>query len=195
MNKSIYITLLFLLFAVQLFVPAQMIYQQEDALDTGTAYKFKTQPIDPTDPFRGKFIILNYDMDSFETDEDGWYDYNGNVFVYLKTDTEGFATVKTVSKTLLDSSDDYVIAESKYNNSKTVNFDLPFNRFYMNENKAYDAEISVRKAQRDTTKICYGLVFIKEGTAVLENVFIDDKPIQEFVKEYQQDLELPEIEN
>lgn len=195
MNKSIYITLLFLLFAVQLFVPAQMIYQQEDALDTGTAYKFKTQPIDPTDPFRGKFIILNYDMDSFETEEDGWYDYNGNIFVYLKTDTEGFATVKTVSKTLLDSSDDYVIAESKYNNSKTVNFDLPFNRFYMNENKAYDAEISVRKAQRDTTKTCYGLVFVKEGTAVLENVFIDNKPIQEFVKEYQQDLELPEIEN
>ena len=185
MNKSIYITLLLLLFAVQLFIPAQMIFQQEDTLDTGTAYKFKTEPIDPTDPFRGKFIVLNYDMDSFQSEEDGWYDYKGPVYVYLKTDTEGFATAKTVSKTLLDSSDDYVIAESKYNNSNTVNFDLPFNRFYMNENKAYDAEISVRKAQRDSTKICYGLVFIKDGTAVLENVFIDNKPIQEFVEEYQ----------
>lgn len=192
MNKPIYITLLFLLFAVQLFVPAQMIYQQEDALDTGMAYKFKTQPIDPTDPFRGKFIVLNYDMDSFQTEEDDWSDYSGNVFVYLKTDIEGFAAVKTVSKTLLDTSDDYVLAESKYNNNNNiVNFDLPFNRFYMNENKAYEAEVSVRKAQIDTTKICYGLVFVKGGTAVLENVFIDETPIQEFVEEYQKDLELP----
>lgn len=191
MNKSIYITLLFLLFAVQFFVPAQMIYQQEDALDTGTAYKFKTQPIDPTDPFRGKFIVLNYDMDSFETEEEGWNDYSGNVFVYLKTDTEGFAAIKTVSKTILDTSDDYLIAESSYNynNDKTVYFDLAFDRFYMNENKAYDAEVSVRKAQRDTTKICYGLVLVKEGTAVLDNVFIDETPIQEFVEEYQKESE------
>ena len=177
MNKSIYITLLFLLFAIQLFVPAQMIYQQEDTLVTGTAYKFKTEPIDPTDPFRGKFIVLNYDMDSFQTLEDGWYDYEGPVYVYLKKDTKGFASVKTVSRTVLDSTDDYVIAESNYNNGDIVNFDLPFNRFYMNENKAIDAEISVRNAQRDTTKICYGLVFVKGGNAVLEKVFIDDKPI------------------
>lgn len=189
MNKSIYISLLFLLFAAQIFVPAQMVYQQEDALDTGTAYKFKTQPIDPSDPFRGKYIVLNYEMDSFETTEEGWSDYRGNVFVYLKTDLEGFATVKTVSKTLLDTSDDYFTAESTYNYNGEVNFDIPFNRFYMNENKAYDAEVSVRKAQRDTTSICYGLVYVKDGAAVLDNVFIDDKSIQEFVEEYRQDIE------
>lgn len=186
MNKYIYITLLFLLFAIQLFVPAQMIYQQEDTLDTGTAYKFKTRPIDPTDPFRGKYIVLNYELSSFATNDEGWNDYTGEVFVYLKTDKEGFAAVKTVSKALLDISDDYVIAESKYNGGKTVNFDLPFDRFYMNENKAYDAELSVREAQIDTTKTCYGLVYVKEGSAVLQNVFIDNTPIQEFVDNYQQ---------
>jgi len=190
MNKSIYITLVFLLFAVQLFVPAQMIFQQEDALDTGTAYKFKTAPIDPNDPFRGKYIVLNYEMDSFETNEEGWNDYKGNVFVYLKTDEEGFATVKDVSKTLKDTSNEYVIAESRYNyNDTKVSFNLPFDRFYMNENKAYDAEISVRKAQVDTTKTCYGLVFVKDGTAVLDNVFINDTPIQEFVEKYQKEVE------
>lgn len=188
MNKSIYIIALFLLFAVQLFVPAQMVYQQEDALDTGTAYKFKTQPIDPSDPFRGKFIVLNYEMDSFETTDQTWNDYKGNVFVYLKTDAKGFAAVKTVSKTQLDTPDDYFTAESNYNFNGKVNFDIPFDRFYMNENKAYDAEISVRQAQRDTTQICYGLVYVKNGAAVLENVFIDDTPIQEFVEEYRQEL-------
>ena len=163
-----------------------MIYQQEDTLDTGTAYKFKTAPIDPNDPFRGKYIVLNYEMDSFETNKEGWNDYSGNVFVYLKTDAEGFAAVKDVSKTLKDTSDEYVIAESRYNyNDTKVNFNFPFDRYYMNENKAYDAEVSVRESQRDTTSICYGLVYIKDGSAVLDNVFINDKPIQKFVEEFQ----------
>ncbi len=185
MNKSATIIVLFLLFAVQLFVPAQVIYQQENALDMGSAYKFKTRPIDPSDPFRGKYIVLNYEMDSFETNDESWNDYKGTVFVYLKTDVEGFAAVKTVSKTQLDTPDDYFLTKSNYNYNGKVKFDVPFNRFYMNEYKAYDAEISVRKAQVDTTKTCYGLVYVKDGTAVLDNVFIDDTPIQEFVEEYQ----------
>lgn len=184
MTKKLASPVLILLFLVQLFVPAQMIYEQEDTLKSGTVYKFKTQPIDPSDPFRGKYIVLNYDLDSFETEED-WSMYEGNVYVYLNTDVEGFATVKTVSKTPLPVPEDYVVAESKYNSGKQVNFDLPFNRFYMNENKAYDAEISVRQAQRDTTKTCYGLVYVKNGTAVLKNVFIDNTPIQQYVEEYQ----------
>lgn len=185
MNKSILTTLMILLFVVQLSIPAKMIYNQEDTIANGTAYKFKTQPIDPTDPFRGKYIVLNYEMDSFETDDDSWVDYKGNVFVYLKTNSDGFAEVKAVSKTKLDISDDYVIAESRYNYGTEVNFDLPFNRFYMNENKAYDAEISVRKAQNDSAKVCYGLVMVKNGSAVLENVFINEQPIKEFVELYQ----------
>ncbi len=187
MNKSVAIIVLFLLFAVQLFVPAQMIYEQEDTLYSGTAYKFKTQPIDPSDPFRGKYIVLNYEMDSFETNDESWNGYFGTLFIYLETDAKGFASVKTISKTQLDSSDDYFITKTHYNYNGKVEFELPFNRFYMNEYKAYDAEISVRKAQADRTKTCYGLVYLKEGTGVLENVYIDDKPILEFVEEYQQE--------
>ena len=69
MNKQLYISFLSLLFVAQIVVPAHMIYQQEDAIDTGVAYKFKTEPFDPSDPFRGKYITLNYEIDSFHTDE------------------------------------------------------------------------------------------------------------------------------
>lgn len=188
MTKNIVIPVLITLFIVQLFVPAQMIYEQENTLTYGKAYKFKTRPIDPNDPFRGKYIALNYELDSFETEED-WSTYKGTVYVYLKTDPAGFAAIKTVSRELLDTSDDYVIAESRYNYGKHVHFNLPFDRFYMNEAKAYDAELSVRKAQRDTAKTCYGLVHVKNGTAVLANVFIDNVPIQRFVEDNQAELE------
>lgn len=182
--RKLLIILLFLVFAVQLSVPAKMIFQQEDAIQAGTSYKFKTRPIDPLDPFRGKYISLNYELNSFETTED-WKEYRGPVFVYLGTDGHGFAKATAVSKTLLDTDQDYVKAESNYSYGNKVNFRLPFNRFYMNEHKAYDAEVSVRETQLDTTKTCYGLVYIKDGTAVLENVFIDDVPIQQFVDEFQ----------
>ncbi len=182
--RKLILILLFLLFAVQLSVPARMIFQQEDTIQEGTAYKFKTRPIDPTDPFRGKYITLNYELNSFETTED-WEEYRGPVFVYLGMDEAGFAKATAVSKTQLDIDQDFVEAESNYNYGKTVHFRLPFNRFYMNEHKAYDAEVSVRETQLDTTKICYGLVYVKDRTAVLDNVFIDDIPIQQFVDQFQ----------
>lgn len=188
MSKSFALLLVLLSFAVQLFVSARMIYNQEETLKSGTAYKFKTWPIDPSDPFRGKYIVLNHTVRSFETNEN-WSDYKGKVYVYLKTDTTGFAAIKTVSRDPLPIPEDYVIAQSNYNYGKRVNFTLPFNRFYMNEHKAYDAERTMGLVQGDTTKICYGLVSIKNGTAVLRNVFIDDIPIQQYVENVQTKIE------
>jgi len=184
MNKYIYTTLLLVLFAVQIFVPAQMVYLQEDALDTGRAYKFKTQPIDPSDPFRGKYITLNYEIDSYQSDEKNWPE-NDKVYVYLKNDKEGYAAIKTVSKTKLDLREDYILTKPYSTYDGHIRIDFAFNRFYMNENKAYDAEVSVRNAQRDSVQVCYGLVYVKQGVAVLDNVFINDQPIQQFVEAYQ----------
>ena len=59
-NKNIIIILFLLVALAQLFVPAQMIYNQEDILDTGKLVKFQCEPIDPNDPFRGKYITLNF---------------------------------------------------------------------------------------------------------------------------------------
>jgi uncharacterized membrane-anchored protein len=42
----------------QLYVPLQMMFNQEDIMKTGTEFKFQTAPIDPYDPFRGKYITL-----------------------------------------------------------------------------------------------------------------------------------------
>jgi len=178
--------LFILVIIAQLAVPANMIYEQEDTLIDGTAYKFKTRPIDPSDPFRGKYIVLNYEMDSFDIELDDW-ERNTDLYVYLKNDENGFAQVKTVSQAPLENTDDYVKAKSYGYYNGTINFDLPFNRFYMNENKAYDAEVSVRKAQRDTLLTCYALVHVKGSDAVLKDVIIDDMPIQQYVEKYQEE--------
>ena len=183
--KTIHIFILFIAVAfIQLFVPAQMIFNQENILKSGTAYKFKTQPIDPTDPFRGKYITLRYEINSFPTKDSVWL-RNEDVYVYLKTDSLGFAKIDQVSKTLLETKSEYIIASvNVYDNYQDVlRIDLPFDRFYMKETKAKDAEIAYRKAQRDSLpNNTYALVFVKNGESVLENVFINDIPISDYVE-------------
>ncbi|MFT6335526.1 MAG: putative membrane-anchored protein [Halioglobus sp.] len=55
----------------QLYVPAKMIWNSESTIKDGKAYKFKTQPVDPYDPFRGKFIDLRYDVEREKCDLNG----------------------------------------------------------------------------------------------------------------------------
>ncbi len=189
--KTIHVFIIFIVLAIiQLFIPAQMIFNQESILNNGTAYKFKTQPIDPTDPFRGKFITLSYDVNSASTKDKSWQRYD-DVYVYIKTDSLGFAELDTVSKQKLEITNDYVFATVSRFNDKNWNiesgyrlyFNLPFDRFYMEESKAYDAELAYRKAQSDSIpNNTYALVYVKDGEAVLDNVFINDVPIAQYVE-------------
>lgn len=184
--KLQYVFMLFILVALaQLFIPIQMILGQEKVLNEGEAYKFKTRPVDPSDPYRGKYITLRYDINSTITNDTLW-ERKQDVYVYFKKDSLGFAELVKVSKEPLIIDNDFVIAETGwYNrNSKKLNFNLPFNRFYMEETKAKPAEDAFRIAQRDSLpNNTYGLVYIKEGKAVLKDVLINDVSIADYVVE------------
>jgi len=183
--KTIHLFIIFIVvILIQLFVPAKMIFSNEDVLKTGTSYKFKTRPVDPNDPFRGKYITLQYDINVVKTEDTTWQ-RKDKAYVYLNEDSKGFASVNTVSKENLRIDKDYVVAEvSWYNrNRNEISIKLPFERYYMEETKAYDAEIAYREAQRDSLPDnIYALVHIKEGTAVLSDVIINNISIKDYVK-------------
>ena len=68
--------------------------------------------------------------------------------------------------------------------SDEINIDYPFERYYMEESKAYDAERTYRESLRDTIEhSTYALVYVKEGRAVVDDVLIDDISIKDIVKE------------
>ena len=60
--------------------------------------------------------------------------------------------------------------------------DYYFNRYYMDEFKAADAEKIYRESNRDTSKETYSLVNIKDGEAVLTDVVIDGISIKNIVE-------------
>lgn len=76
----------------QIFVPTKMIFDQEHVISTGNVYKFKIRPIDPSDPFKGKYIHLNHDINSVPTNDATWFNYEP-IFISLTTDSLGYAAM------------------------------------------------------------------------------------------------------
>lgn len=181
---------LFIIVALaQLYVPFKMIYDREEILETGTDYKFSTAPIDPSDLFRGKYIILSYKDNVVDVKNEKSWIATETVYVSLDTDEAGFAKIESISKEKPSENQDFIKAEvstvsSDGTNKLTIYF--PFDRYYMEESKAYDAELVYTKSLQDTTQVAYALVSIKNGDAVLKDVLINGISIKEIVKEKQQ---------
>ncbi len=184
-SKKLLLFVFILVALAQLYVPAKMIFNKEDTLKTGIDYKFNAAPIDPTDPFRGKYIILGYKGNVAVIDNEKDWVAGETVYVFLENDQKGFAKIKSVSKEKPIDSQDYFKAEvsavsSDGSNKLTIYY--PFDRFYMEESKASDAEVIYAKTLRDTTQVTYALVSIKNGDAVLKDVLINNVSIKEVVK-------------
>ncbi len=184
--KTIHIIALFILLAlIQIAIPAQMILYRESILNKGEAFKFKTIPIDPADPFKGKYISLNYANENVRTKNRG-IKSNQDIYITFEIDSLGFVK-PTDALTEVPESGYYVKAKAQfydYSDKSMLYFDYPFDEFYMNENKAYEAEVAYRIAQTDSLpNNAYALVYIKNGDAVLDNVFINDIPIVEYIEQ------------
>jgi uncharacterized membrane-anchored protein len=186
MNKRNLVIIAFVAVALlQLYVPAQMVAGQEDILITGKEFRFRSAPVDPNDPFRGKFITLRYDANKFRIEDDSNWKYHDRVYVSISADKDGFVKIDAVSKTRPEDGSDFVKAEVSYivQGEHELNIDYPFDRYYMTETKAPEAENIYRESEADTSQVAYGLVAIKNGEAVLKDVMINDTPIKQIVND------------
>ena len=177
-NKRIFFLMAFL-FSLQLFVPAKMIYDHESILSRGEKFKFKTAPVDPSDPFRGKSIVLRFEASRFYTIDKGpWYS-NQVVYATLVADKNGFAEITNVYRTKPQSGS-YLKTKVDYfqnyqeSDSSFLNLDFSFNIFYMEESKAGPAETAYFEASRDSNSVTYARVSVLNGEAVISNVYINE---------------------
>ena len=187
-NKKILFTAFIVMAIIQLAIPGKMIWDKEKILEIGKEFKFETAPVDPTDPFRGKYIVLQYKENTIELEtNDNWVS-GEKIYVVLKPNAKGFSTIDYVSKEKPTDTEDFVLAKVEYvseDEFKTLSISYPFDRFYMEESKAYPAEQEYIASQLDSTKTTYALVSIKNGNAVLKDVMIDGVSIREIVKQNQ----------
>lgn len=178
------IILLIVLFAIQLAIPGYMIFEQNQILSEGTAYKFKTRPIDPYDPFRGRYVTLAFEanqdaiavVDGAEIESDQW------VYALLGKDVEGYAVLKGLTDVKPEPGQDYLHLETYYRSYEGgFQVKLPFDRYYASEENAPKIESAVWRRQRDEVEDVYAKVRVYKGKGTIEELMVNDMPIHEFI--------------
>ncbi|MGE5394290.1 MAG: GDYXXLXY domain-containing protein [Candidatus Saccharibacteria bacterium] len=175
-SKKVLLIAFILVVMAQLYIPAKMILDNEKVLEVGTLFKFRTAPVDPNDPFRGKYIALTFKENSVDINDNEQWAMGETIYVSLQVEDNGFAKIESVSKQMPLGHPDVIKAKVRYVREdvpRKVIIDYPFNRFYMEESKAAEAEKTYRQLIADTTRVTYALVSVKEGEAVLKDVQID----------------------
>ncbi len=166
---------------IQWYVPLHMIYKKEKVHKTGREYKFRISPVDPIDFFRGKYIALHYQESTVKTSDEQNWTAGEIAYVLLTTDEQGFAKIQSVSKEEPKGQSNFFKAQVAFvsrDGSNTLRLSYPFDRFYMQEFKANEAEQLYWQKLRDTSNTVYALVGIRDGEAVLKDVLIDGVPLE-----------------
>jgi hypothetical protein len=186
MKKLLIISFVFVAL-LQLAVPFKMIFDQERIINSGKEYKFKIIPVDPYDAFRGRYITLSFEKNTYTILSADTFMNDETVYISLTTDSAGFADIAHVSKIIPESQIDFVSAKVNYFYDKQLTFTYPFNKFYMEETKAPNAEKVYRESVRrtndnDSTQNGYAIVSVKDGEAALKDVIINGIYIKTLAK-------------
>jgi uncharacterized membrane-anchored protein len=186
MNHKLRFTLFVIVAFVQLAIAGGAIVNSELALRTGEAFRFRIQPVDPVDAFRGRYVAIRFAVDRTLVADGAELRSRKNIFVPVNVDCDGFAS--------LGLADDEPPADGAYlrlragvvtpdeNGNQQVWVAMPFRRFYMDEDKAPKAERAVwggRRGQREASVS----VRIRHGVGVIEELYIDDVPIHQWLAE------------
>lgn len=184
MTKPITLFLFVLMVVAQLSVPSTMIAKRELTLRSGELYKIRCAPVDPYDAFRGKYVQLGVQLDGKLTWSGKPLLTDQEVYVAIEKDENGFAVASGISLTKPESGD-YIRAKARRNSAGSEDMPLsyPFDRYYLEEEIAVDAERAYRSATWDENKPTYVAVRIRSGFGVIEELYISDKPLRTYLQE------------
>lgn len=179
-------TLLMLLFAAlaiaQLFIPIRMIISKERMFSEGVAYKFRIVPVDPYDPFMGRYIVLHFELSTYEMYEgrEPVFEPGQEVYVYLTTDSEGYAAIYSVdSQCTMEG--DCLLVKVEYDHGNALLLNFPFNRYYMTEDAAQAAERAYNRLSGDRERM-YALVRVMDGEGAIEGVYVDGVRLEDYLR-------------
>jgi len=199
------ILLLAVLSAAQLTAAAWSIVRYELTLAAGNVYKVKTVPVDPADPFRGRYVAIQPVLTlpnpvapevGYLLDQVGVFRPNAarkTAYVVLSNNAAGFARVDQVVSERPRTGDYLEIAGARLRAIGPVEQGrqpevvrevvLPFDRYYMAEAAAPAAEQRYREAsRRGANRDTWITVRVRNGVGVVDGLFIDGVRIEDAVR-------------
>lgn len=186
MNSKLRLVLFVIVAFVQLAVAGGAIYTSELALRTGQAYRFRIQPVDPVDAFRGRYVAIRFAIDRAPVADDFELRRGKHVFVPIEVDADGYAVLGVAELdppprgAYLRLRAGVVAPDDEGNRHVWVS--MPFGRFYMDEDLAPEAERAVWGGPRGRREASVS-VRIRNGVGVIEELYIDDIAIHQWLAE------------
>jgi len=160
---------------LQLGLPLGVVFEKNDILRNGTEFKIRTQPIDPADPFRGRYVAIDVTVPVPERIQSQGYLRRG-YYLRLQADAEGFAQVAAISERPLDGAGVLHMRNASYYGNTFIR--LPYDRYYMQEKLAPKAERAYFARQGNA----YVTVRVKNGKGVVSGLYLDDIRVEDYVR-------------
>lgn len=177
-----------LLCAVQLAVPAHMILQQQRVLAEGSLHRFRTAPVDPADPFRGRYVALRFDAECVPAGTlPPTADTRRRLYAALQRDAEGY-TVLTSLHGQPPAGESIAVRPAGWGcGEREQRVLLPFDRYYMDEALAPEAELAYLALNRrgealELPRNTYVSVRVLDGRAALEELYLDGLPVRDYLR-------------
>jgi hypothetical protein len=178
-------TLPFLIFGLavlaQWAAPLSQIWTHEQVLAHGTLIKLKCTAPDPYDPLRGRYLAVLPEQRQATVPMRMKLKPGTQVYVVLTDGADGFTTISALSLTP-PASGVYLRVKSGYVYDNKANIVWPFDRFYLNEKLAPEADTWFAENIR-TAKGITAEVRVLNGRAVLEDLSLEGKSFREILKE------------
>jgi uncharacterized membrane-anchored protein len=192
-NRRSVIVAFVVLAAAQLAAAVSIIVRYERTLSSGSVYKLRVQPIDPADPFRGRYVAiaprLVAPVPSTAAERDLLEGSRHTVHAVLERDEDGFARIVRVQAEppaagdWLQAHPSFAVYEqgrrAEGGPPRVVGYALavPFDRYYMKETLAPQAEVAYREAAgRDDAWI---VLRVRKGMGAIDALYVGGEPIEE----------------
>ena len=169
----------FLVFAlIILSIPAYLIFSSEDVLENGNRHKIRLQGYDPFDPFRGKYLRLNYDdlvPCDFELDK------GELAYVVFEKDSLGFSNF-SYAYANQPGHNDFLKTTVLYISNGQARIKLDnITKYFINESKAAAAENLIQDFTRNRPNDIYVAIRVLDGEVRLEDIFVEETPLLDYL--------------
>lgn len=155
---------------IQLSFPLYFIAAKESIIENGKEYAFRIAPVDPYNFFQGRYVNLN--IPNLKVQTSNWREFKRYEMVYVEfKQTENGAQISKISKQKSRNSLKLKLYEKP---NETMHIQLPFRKFFMEENKAKSVEVRLSNISKVGSFVH---VRIKNGDFVLTDISSNGKSL------------------
>ena len=184
--KTLKLVLLGALALAQLAVPAQMALHQVMVRARGVQLKIRCAPVDPVNPFMGRYVRLNLSGEvAAPKSRPGRAGGMQDAWVTYSLDKEGFVEPAALYWVRPKDTPSLKVRTWGRVDGRKTTFTYPFDRYYLNEDKAPEVErVIIGRDRNMRPKDAHVTVLVLGETAVLEELYLDGKPVLEYLREH-----------